>query len=336
MNDEKFVNILTCREGYESTLAAESGGCGVEASGFVECSGPLPMHSFIFERQRITDAVSQPLSLTRPLSKQMAKSMLQQVLDVDTLWTTHAWSADPDQQSRVQGVERALIHECKKLDTGSWKCWRKAEKLQQRNTGLVVQLFRSGQVLWTGTSEVAALCDPFVGGIRRMKMDPVAPSRSYLKMEEALSYLGIEPESGQTVVDLGAAPGGWSWSFLKRGCHVTSVDNGPIKIENPGVYGGQLEHVRLDGITFIPDAPVDWMVCDMLIPPGQVIGMLRKWIEKRLARHLIFNVKLPHQEPYAGLVPLMNYLEDTVGDALRLKQLYHDRREVTCFGTLNA
>ena len=53
-----------------------------------------------------------------------------------------------------------------------------------------------------------------------MADNPAAPSRSYLKIEEAYGILGREPAQGETVADLGAAPGGWSFSAAKRGAKV--------------------------------------------------------------------------------------------------------------------
>ena len=74
------------------------------------------------------------------------------------------------------------------------------------------------------------LSDPCPGGAHRKPFDQLAPSRSYLKIEEAFDMLGESPRRGQTVADLGAAPGGWTYAFVKRGCRVTAVDNGPMRI----------------------------------------------------------------------------------------------------------
>ena len=41
--------------------------------------------------------------------------------------------------------------------------------------------------------------------------------------------MGLEPMPGERVCDLGAAPGGWSYSAAKRGASVVAVDNGPLK-----------------------------------------------------------------------------------------------------------
>lgn len=73
---------------------------------------------------------------------------------------------------------------------------------------------------------------PWPLGIPRLKLLPEAPSRSALKLDEALLTL-LTPEEreqlvkpGMRAADLGAAPGGWTWVLTRQHVHVTSVDNG--------------------------------------------------------------------------------------------------------------
>src|SRR5690606_25054254 len=104
-------------------------------------------------------------------------------------------------------------------------------------------------------------------GQRRMADDSLAPSRSYLKVEEAYVVLGREPAAGETVVDLGAAPGGWSYSAAKRGAQVIAVDNGPLKggaLDHP-----RIEHRREDAFGFRPPGgrAFDWLFCDLVEDP---------------------------------------------------------------------
>ena len=76
------------------------------------------------------------------------------------------------------------------------------------------------------------------------------------------------------------------------------------------------------------------MVSDMLIPPGQTLCMFRKWMEHDWMRRFVFNVKLPQQQPYPVLKPIEAYLQNQSGIKFHIRQLYHDRREVTVFGRL--
>jgi 23S rRNA C2498 (ribose-2'-O)-methylase RlmM len=196
----------------------------------------------------------------------------------------------------------------------------------------VLQVCRVAGGVWTSFAPLDELSDPWPGGVHRMPEDPAAPSRSVLKLEEALDVMGVQPQAGERVVDLGAAPGGWSWACVKRGCSVTAVDNGPLSLTSLGEWGGELTHRREDGLRFRPERPVDWLLSDMLIAPGQALGLLRKWHAAGWARRYIVNFKLPQREAAAALAPICDALDALPGLRYRLRQLYHDRREVTLMG----
>jgi 23S rRNA (cytidine2498-2'-O)-methyltransferase len=174
-------------------------------------------------------------------------------------------------------------------------------------------------------------------GPSRMADDDLAPSRSYLKVEEAYGLLGVEPAAGETVCDLGAAPGGWSYSAAKRGARVVAVDNGPLK-------GGALnhpliEHRREDAFGFAPPqgAPFDWLFCDMIEDPHKVLrSIVAPWVEQRRCRRFVVNLKFGRVDPVALASELRapgHWLSQKV-PAARIAHLYHDREEFTVVGTL--
>lgn len=205
---------------------------------------------------------------------------------------------------------------------------------------LIWQLCLVEDGVWSSICSPKELSHPAPGGMHQMPRDPLAPSRSYLKIEEALLVMGAMPRHRQTVIDLGAAPGGWSYAFLRRGCRVMAVDNGPLKIKGLDEMPGTLEHRREDGLRFRPPAswlPVDWLLSDMLISPGLCLGLLRKWLDAGDARQFVVNIKLPQQDPLVALRPVWDYLDGLKkkGRAQwRMRQLYHDRREVTLMGEM--
>jgi 23S rRNA (cytidine2498-2'-O)-methyltransferase len=175
-------------------------------------------------------------------------------------------------------------------------------------------------------------------GILRLKMPHDAPSRSYLKLAEAFEVL-LTPEEqaqwlrpGMTAVDLGAAPGGWSWQLVQRGFKVIAVDNGPLK----GVAAGHpaIRHLREDGFRYRPRRPVDWLVCDMVEKPQRVAELMADWVASGLSPRAIFNLKLPMKKRVAALAEALGSVRDTlgakgIGYRLAARQLYHDREEVT-------
>ena len=176
-----------------------------------------------------------------------------------------------------------------------------------------------------------------LNGQRRMADDPLAPSRSYLKVEEAYAIAGAEPAEGQTVCDLGAAPGGWSYSAARRGARVVAVDNGPMKtgaLDNP-----LISHRQADAFGFGPAGgpPFDWLFCDMLDDPRTIVRSIAgPWLSKGLCRRFIINLKFGRVDPIALLAELR--ADDSPfarhADAVRIRHLYHDREEFTVTGAV--
>ncbi|MGD8407199.1 MAG: 23S rRNA (cytidine(2498)-2'-O)-methyltransferase RlmM [Thiohalophilus sp.] len=175
-------------------------------------------------------------------------------------------------------------------------------------------------------------------GIPRLRASRQAPSRSALKLEEAILRLMSKEErqdlmqSGMHAVDLGAAPGGWTWQLVQRHFFVVAVDNGPMQQEL--LESGQVEQVREDGFRYQPSRPVDWMVCDIVDKPKKVTAMVIRWLVNGWCRQTIFNLKLPMKKRYQELQQCLVILHDAMAEAgiaaeIRCKQLYHDREEVT-------
>jgi 23S rRNA (cytidine2498-2'-O)-methyltransferase len=179
-----------------------------------------------------------------------------------------------------------------------------------------------------------------LNGIHRVGMAGDAPSRSYLKLAEAFEvFLDKKEQSlwlkpGMTAVDLGAAPGGWTWQLVQRGLKVIAVDNGPLK----GAAAGHpsIKHLKQDGFRFRPQRPVDWLVCDMVEQPQRVAALMAEWFVNGSTQRAIFNLKLPMRKRVAALHEALNGIRNALNSKgiryqLEAKQLYHDREEVTVY-----
>lgn len=175
--------------------------------------------------------------------------------------------------------------------------------------------------------------EAWVHGQRRMADDDLAPSRSYLKIEEAYVVFGREPRPGESVCDLGAAPGGWSYSAAKRGARVVAIDNGPLKggaLDHPAI-----EHLREDAFRFAPreGEVFDWMFCDLVEDPHHVLqDLVTPWISRGWCRRYVINFKFGRVDPIAFLRELRATGSPLAGPGARIVHLYHDREEFTVVG----
>lgn len=198
----------------------------------------------------------------------------------------------------------------------------------------------SGTSAYIGWAD-AANSSPWPMGVPRLKFPRGAPSRSTLKLEEALwRFLGERRDAllrpGMTAVDLGAAPGGWTWQLVQRQLRVTAVDNGALA--PPLLASGLVTHLRVDGLHFRPPRPVDWMVCDIVEKPMRVAALAAAWMAQGWCRHAIVNLKLPMKRRYEAVRQCLDHIHGCLAAAggpyrLACKQLYHDREEVTVYLT---
>ena len=183
-------------------------------------------------------------------------------------------------------------------------------------------------------------------GIHRLKMPSEAPSRSTLKLEEAIK-LFCSPQqeielfsAGMRAVDLGACPGGWSYQLVKRKVTVEAVDHGEIQTDLMAT--GLVEYYSEDGFLYQPQqGNVDWLVCDMIEQPTRVSELMLHWLVSGLANAAIFNLKLPMNKRFKVVQPILDNLNSTLSDkfgdvVIRAKHLYHNRDEVTVFVIVNS
>jgi 23S rRNA (cytidine2498-2'-O)-methyltransferase len=201
-------------------------------------------------------------------------------------------------------------------------------------------LLPDGAHAYVGAS-VAPWASRWTMGIPRLRMPGGAPSRSTLKLAEAfVTFLGDRESellrADMRAVDLGAAPGGWTWQLARRDLRVIAVDNGPLKGEV--ATDALVTHLRADGLSYLPKHAVDWMVCDIVEQPSRIAALVARWLGEGHARHCIFNLKLPMKKRHDEVRRCAATIRDALAKArvkhtLALRQLYHDREEVTGYCT---
>ncbi|MBO1254869.1 23S rRNA (cytidine(2498)-2'-O)-methyltransferase RlmM [Alteromonas sp. 5E99-2] len=186
---------------------------------------------------------------------------------------------------------------------------------------------------------IANVSSKDVGGIVRLKFPSASPSRSTLKLEDAILTLLTDKEResifypGANAVDLGACPGGWTYQLVKRGLHVEAVDNGEIAPDLMAT--GQVEHFAEDGFMYKPAyGHVTLLVCDMIEKPDRVAELMATWLKNRLADHAIFNLKLPMKQRFETVNECLTTIATLLGKMdttfrISAKHLYHDRDEIT-------
>ena len=341
--------LCYCRQGFEPELAGElnerAGLAGIAGyartqrnDGYVvfvtdeaaALDQRLPWRELIFARQKLQILAELPqLDATDRITPIIAA--LEGQPRFGDLWVEHP---DSDLGKPLAGLARSFGNALR-------PALRKAGLLTDKaNT----KLPRLHIVFVDGTHAFVCVADtrdsaPWPLGIPRLKLLSDAPSRSALKLEEALLAL-LTPEErealmvpGMRAADLGAAPGGWTWVLTRQHLRVSSIDNGPLR--QHVIDTGLVEHLRADGFHWQPEAPLDWMVCDMVEQPRRVAERMATWLREGWCKHAIFNLKLPMKKRWDETKLCLDLFADQADKSLtiRAKQLYHDREEITVFVT---
>jgi 23S rRNA (cytidine2498-2'-O)-methyltransferase len=331
--------LVLCQSGYEQLLAREMEVLGLEAvqsgPGWVlaPASPPQAPRACAFSHAVLED--------TTEVSGERVNELAQAILDLFSRSMIgermeSAWPcvfAGPHEihglGRRVASVEAAFLELLRKR----MGRLAKLASASRPRVGPARGLF----VWFTDFGKACVARSAFMCGPSRMADDDNAPSRSYLKVEESYAIIGREPGPGEVVCDLGAAPGGWSYSAAKRGARVVAVDNGPLK---GGALGNPLiDHRRADAFGFSPgkDAVYDWLFCDMLEDPNKVLeSVVAPWLNGGWCRRFIVNLKFGRVDPIALLSVLRSPQSPlaTHAPGFRVSHLYHDREEFTVTGTL--
>lgn len=234
-----------------------------------------------------------------------------------------------------EGKELSTL--AKKLTSPLSSALKKRALLRADSQWQLHLLLISGQCAYLGVSPIGNRA-PWPMGIPRLRQPKAAPSRATLKLEEAWHHFipayewDVRLAGGLRAVDLGAAPGGWTWQLVQRGMFVDAVDNGPM--DEVLMESGQVTHMREDGFYYQPQKAVDWLVCDIADKPARVASMISNWVCRGWCREAVFNLKLPMKQRYPQVCQLRERLQADMAQAgidahLAFKQLYHDREEVT-------
>lgn len=156
------------------------------------------------------------------------------------------------------------------------------------------------------------------------KINP--PNRAYLKLWEALSLLEKYPQSGETALDLGASPGGWTYVMQSLGTSVTAVDKAllaPAIAKLPRVQFLQQSAFALEPAKLTET--YDWVLSDIACYPERAYALILKWIASGKAKQMIFTIKLQGDASLSSIKPFQDIPNS------RVIQLFYNKHEATFF-----
>ena len=163
---------------------------------------------------------------------------------------------------------------------------------------------------------------PFPNGEAQLVEDREGPpSRAYLKLYESFARMRRWPRAGETCLDLGASPGGWTWLLAQTGASVVAIDNAPL-----ADHVARVPDVRWQQGSASPSTLASACGLAMqrhhLLPTAPARARAR-WLDAGAARDVICTIK------FQGVTDqgVVRKLQAIPGG--RVLHLHHNRHELT-------
>ena len=282
----------------------------------------------------------QPEALSAPSVNAWAETLgellVARAQDFAGPWRLHVFAHDDRGTSRPRRgtlIDEALLRWLRKKQRRLVREQNRATEAPWRDGEALAQLLLTspaeGFFSWSDPAAravVRRVQSRFVGGMVHIADDLGPPSRAHRKLREAEAHFGRRAEAGEVCVDLGAAPGGWTYVAVQRGATVIAVDRtelDPKLMRHPGV-----RFVRGDVFKYTPDTQVDWLLCDVIAFPEKTIALVERWLSERLCRFAIVTVKF-RGAPEAGLLQHLKRRLDELCRDYVLRHLDANRNELT-------
>ncbi len=171
----------------------------------------------------------------------------------------------------------------------------------------------------------AARCSaPFPNGEVVLVEDKEGPpSRAYLKLWEALVRLGRWPGPGDRCLDLGAAPGGWTYVLAKLGAEVIAIDKAPLDAKVAVLPGVSWRGESAFALTPESIGPVDWLFSDVIAYPARMLRLVERWQASGLVKNFVCTLKFQGETDHETAAAFAAF------PGARVLHLHHNKHELT-------
>jgi 23S rRNA (cytidine2498-2'-O)-methyltransferase len=161
------------------------------------------------------------------------------------------------------------------------------------------------------------------GEVEFIENKTAPPNRAYLKLWEVLTLLGTRPGPGETCLDLGASPGGWTWVLHETGAHVLAVDKAPLE---PSIAALPRVTTRLESafaLDPVSIGPIDWLFSDVICYPQRLLSLVQRWLAAGTCPRFVCTIKFQGKTDHATA------REFAAIPGSRLMHLHHNKHELT-------
>ena len=225
------------------------------------------------------------------------------------------------------------------LDNGSLKAYDINRELSSRYVaaGCLLDVKSPKKIIsivikdkaYLGLSESEQNLSDWAGGRILFHKGEEQISRAEFKLEEAMHCMNISIQPQSRVLDLGAAPGGWSRIALMHGAWVTAVD--PAELDKRLNNYPRLEHIKDTAQNFIKHSTQDFdlLLNDMRMDAEESAALTNLCAPMlRPGGLALITLKLTGVQPLRQINEAKRILSESY-QPIRARQLFHNRSEIT-------
>lgn len=187
----------------------------------------------------------------------------------------------------------------------------------------------STRYAFLGLSLASHNISDWAGGVRRFRREKEQISRTEFKLLEALEAFSLDLPAGGVVLDLGAAPGGWTRVLRQKKQHVTAVD--PAALDRRLASDRGVRHKQMTAAAYLREGPdtFDLLVNDMRMDARDSARLMNAFADFLYPHaQALMTLKLPQVNQGALLNKTFAILQERY-HILHSRQLFHNRSEVT-------
>ena len=182
---------------------------------------------------------------------------------------------------------------------------------------------------WHGFHIASTTPARWPGGVPLMDTSAEQISRAYYKIFEAMLWAGIHLGEGDTVAEIGSAPGGSCQRLLELGANVIAID--PAEMEDAIVQHENLTWIRRKGqeVRKRDFRDVGWLVTDMSATPSYTLETVGEIVAHRDVdiKGLILTLKLTDLAMVQQIPDWIDAVRKMGFGVVKARQLAFNRRE---------
>lgn len=187
--------------------------------------------------------------------------------------------------------------------------------------------------IWLGIKKIKNSSWKFPFGNPNIILPEESPSRAYLKISEAFSLVDFELK-GQTVLELGSAPGGASYSMIQKGLKVYGVDNAEMAdiVTSNSLFHhlkAPMQKIRDENIP----RPCEILVSDVNVMPSLILAQLKRFMSLRPGiKHVFYTLKIGDKISIKEVLSHVNTFKKFGFKEIIATQLPSNKSEILLYG----